>query len=237
MMHQTEKYSLVEYDDFSVLSMPYTAGELAMVIVLPKKRTGLATVEKALDTTKVESLLNDLNEAPPRETQLSLPKFKIEFGTGLIPAFQSLGMKRAFSLQADFGGITGHDGGLGEIWISQIEHKAMIEVNEEGSEAAAATAVGAVLGGGLHIPSFTADHPFLFLLVDRSTEAILFMGRVSDFPDAPIDPDFAGSEWPINPSTLGIFVILFMGGMGIRGWRRRAPGMRSVRRGRSKLRG
>lgn len=181
MMRRKGKYALSEYDDFTALSMPYKDHSLSMVIILPKERTGLAKVEKKLSSETVQSVLSDLEKRLPAEVALSLPRFKTEFEADVIPAFKALGMELAFSdTKADFGGITGHDNKPGEIWINQIRHKAFLEVNEEGSEAAAATAVEFATRSASLSTQFKADHPFMFLLAERSTGAVLFMGRVNN---------------------------------------------------------
>jgi serpin B len=181
MMHQTARYPMVRHDDFMAVAMPYKVESLAMVIILPDDRTGLAGVEEKLTIKTVQSILKDLEESNPTKVMLSLPRFKIEFGSSLIPAFEALGMKLAFSAEkADFGGITGRDNALGLIWIAQIQHKAFLEVNEEGSEAAAATAVEFQTKSVPSITRFEVDHPFLFMLVDKTTNAILFVGRVNN---------------------------------------------------------
>ena len=129
--------------------------------------------------TRIGNVLEDLEKRKPGKLVLMLPKFKISVMSDLIPAFADLGLKLAFDGEkADFGGITGRPDGLGLIWISQIKHQAFLEVNEEGSEAAAATAVEFKTRSS---PArFQANRPFLFLLVDRQTDAILFMGRVKN---------------------------------------------------------
>lgn len=178
MMNQTAEYPMVRRDNFMAVAMPYKVESLAMVIILPRERDGLAGVERKLSTGMIESVLRDLERSKPAKVMLSLPRFKIEHGAGLIPAFQSNGMRLAFSPKdADFGGITGRNHALGLIWIAQIRHKAFLEVNEEGTEAAAATAVEFVTRSAM-IARFQVDHPFLFLLVDKTTNAILFMGCV-----------------------------------------------------------
>jgi serpin B len=185
MMHQTAEYSLATYDDFVALAMPYKVDSLAMVILLPKERMGLVGMEEDLSPDTLQSVLGDLEALKPAKVRLWLPSFKIAFEASLVPSFQSLGMRSAFSPGgADFGGIIGQDSAPGVIWISEIEHKAFLEVNEQGAEAAAATAVVTTWGGlgylfgGSEPPLVQVDHPFLFLLVDRSTNAILFIGRV-----------------------------------------------------------
>ncbi len=181
MMHQTAEFSVATRDGCMAVALPYKVDSLAMVVILPTERKGLPGIEKQLSAAFVQAVLDDLGKHHPTKVALSLPRFKIEFGADLIPAFQSEGMKLAFSAEkADFGGITGRDTSLGLIWIAQIKHKAFLEVNEEGSEAAAATAVELQTKSVPRITRFLADHPFLFLLVDKATNAILFMGCVND---------------------------------------------------------
>jgi serpin B len=161
--------------------MPYKTDPLSMVIFLPKERNGLAGIEQKISMAMVRSVLCDFEKNKPEKVMLTLPKFRIEFGSGLKSAFQTLGMKLAFSDQADFGGITGRENTPGLIWIGQIQHKAFIEINEEGSEAAAATGVEFITKSiSPKITRFNVDHPFLFLLMDKTTGAILFMGRVNN---------------------------------------------------------
>lgn len=178
-MRQTSGFRLVERENFRALLLPYQGEALAMVLVLPKERTGLPATEKSLSSSGVEALLNDLQAQNPDKVRVTLPRFKIESSCNLVPAFQNLGMDLAFSAEkADFGGITGKENAPGLIWISQIQHKAFIEVNEEGSEAAAATAVEFMTRSSFGMAKFEADHPFLFFIVDSEATAILFMGRV-----------------------------------------------------------
>ena len=117
-------------------------------------------------------------EAPRREVDAYLPKFKLETSFGLKPTLEAMGMKRAFSRDADFSGISSTE----PLYISAVLHKAYVDVNEEGTEAAAAT--GVVVGAMAArvpqpVPVFRADHPFLFVIRDTQAGSILFMGRLT----------------------------------------------------------
>lgn len=159
---------------FALLELPYQGGRTAMMLVLPDARDGLAAVEKLpWDKTLFEGL---------RETKLDevvLPRFKLTARYELQKVLQALGMKSAFGAGADFSGIAGKKEPL---QISKVIHKAFVDVNEEGTEAAAATAVVTRAAGppAAAAPRFVADHPFLFFIRDRATGTILFVGRVVD---------------------------------------------------------
>jgi serpin B len=124
-----------------------------------------------------------------REVELFLPRFKVTWGTvNLSGQLTALGMTLAFNQsRADFSGINGHEPPSDDsLFISAVFHKAFVEVNEEGTEAAAATAVSMILTMALRpsepppVPIFRADHPFLFAIRDRKSGAILFLGRITD---------------------------------------------------------
>jgi len=170
-MHQTGAFRLLEKKDFQAAALPYKGQKLSMVVVLPRAVEGLPALEKELNAENLALWLSELDKSQEEEIDLFLPRFKVETGYDLIPPFKELGMKDAFSGAADFRGM---GGGL---HISQIKHKAFCEVNEEGTEAAAATAVE-MSEMGLRHPTFRADHPFLYLIRDNETGCILFMGRL-----------------------------------------------------------
>ncbi len=177
-MYQKGSFRLIEKDDFQAIAMPYKGKALAMIAVLPQKVDGLAGLEKDLSPEKIEAWLAELDSASEQDVMLYLPKFKFETGYDLVPACAGLGMKDAFApAAADFSGMGWPKG---KLWISQIKHKAFVEVNEEGTEAAAATAVEMATKSISMDPVFKADHPFIFLIRDNSTGSILFMGRVAN---------------------------------------------------------
>jgi serine protease inhibitor len=172
MMEQTHKFGYAETDEMQALEMPYAGGALSMIVLLPRARDGLASLEAALTAENLDRWTAGLR---PEEVQVSLPRFEITFGVLLDAALQSLGMADAFSERADFSGMDG----ARRLYIGAVLHKAFVKVNEEGTEAAAATVV-MTLGAGLPppLPVFRADHPFLFLIREVRTGSILFLGRV-----------------------------------------------------------
>jgi len=178
MMNQTEKFGYAEDGDVQVLEMSYQGDELSMVIVLPRKKDGLAKVEAALTRRKLTAWIGDLHK---REVAVSVPRFTTTFTIGLKDTLTDMGMKDAFGPgAADFSGMADTD----EIFIAAVIHKAFVEVNEEGTEAAAATAVVAELKAeAVRMPVFRADHPFIFMIRHKATGAVLFLGRLADPTD------------------------------------------------------
>ena len=177
-MYQKGSFSFIEKDDFQAIAMPYKGKSLAMVVVLPKTVDGLASLEQNLSPENVVQWLAEIDSVSAQDVDLFLPKFKFATGYDLVPACAALGMKDAFApAAADFSGMGWPKG---KLWISQIKHKAFVEVNEEGTEAAAATAVEMSRESVSMDPVFKADHPFIFLIRENSTGSILFMGRAAN---------------------------------------------------------
>jgi serpin B len=182
LMHRTASYRLVEDRNTQTIELPYGDGALAMVVVLPRQRDGLPTLEKGLDGARLDALLTQIDNNHPREVEVHLPRFRVEASFRLDDVLQRLGARRAFDRErTDFSGMTADPAGL---YIGAVLHRAFVEVNEEGTEAAAATAVVMVLGAAMVKPApppiFRADHPFLFLIRDRRTKLVLFLGRLLD---------------------------------------------------------
>lgn len=173
LMRQKGEFGYDEFDGLQVLELPYEGGDLSMVVLLPDQVDGLAGLEAALS---VENLARWTGRLRPMEVEVVLPRFKLTGEFGLGSTLAAMGMPEAFSDAADFSGMNGrpHD-----LFIGHVVHKAFVEVNEEGAEAAAATAV--IMARGISMsPVFRADHPFLFLIRDNATGSILFLGRVAD---------------------------------------------------------
>ena len=172
MMHLTHRFRYMENDELQMLEMPYSRNELSMVILLPKKADGLADIEKNLTAANIGK------EAV--SVQVTLPKFKITSAFGVGETLKAMGMTDAFdSKKADFSGMTEKE----KLFISAVIHKAFVAVDEEGTEAAAATAV--VMDAGApprqeESKVFKADHPFAFMIRHNATGAILFTGRVAN---------------------------------------------------------
>jgi len=162
MMSQAADFKMARTETVQALELPYESGDLSMIILLPNPG------EKPALTS-----LDDL-EFREMEVMVQLPKFKIETEFYLGKTLSALGMPLAFSGKADFSDMDeSHN-----LSIDEVIHKAFIEVNEEGTEAAAATAVG--IRATSMPPQFIADHPFLFLIRENSTGTILFIGRITD---------------------------------------------------------
>ena len=173
MMNRTGKFSYAKLDNLQILELPYVEDELSMIILLPEKTNALAELEKNLTAENISTWLKQLRN---REVIVSIPKFKMESQFDLVPVLKSMGMKDAFTNKADFSGMNGKK----DLAISAVVHKAYVDVNEEGTEAAAATGVAVSLTSAMPepIPIFRADRPFIFLIRDNDSGSILFLGRV-----------------------------------------------------------
>jgi serpin B len=177
LMHRTGQYRYLDGGNFQALELPYAGKDLAMVVLLPRKPADLGNLEKVLSTVRLQEWLGKSGE---QDVSVWLPRFKMTKELQLNQVLADMGMPTAFiDGKADFSGMSGSRPPL---HISQVVHKAFVDVNEEGTEAAAATAV--ILSAPTALPrrpvSFRADHPFVFLIRDMHTGSILFMGRVNN---------------------------------------------------------
>jgi serpin B len=180
LMHRAGSYKYFNGGTFQILEMPYKTGELSMIVFLPKDMDGLRAFEQSLTASHAKQWLSQLQ--PVSRVIVTFPKFKVTEQLELGSTLGAMGMPSAFERSAaDFSGMTGNR----ELFLSAVIHKAFIDVNEVGTEAAAATAV-AMVGMAIRAPDptpppeFRADHPFVFLIRDNRSGGILFMGRVSD---------------------------------------------------------
>ena len=182
LMHRAGGYNYFDGGSFQALEIPYKSGELSMVVLLPKEVDGLPALERSLTASNLKQWLSQLRPVP--KVIVTIPKFKLTKQFELQTTLGAMGMPLAFERGvADFSGMTGNR----ELFISAVIHKAFIDVDEQGTEAAAATAV--VMQRALALapdrnrpqpPVFRADHSFLFMIRDNRSGSILFMGRVTD---------------------------------------------------------
>lgn len=174
-MYQKGDFRILREKDFQALSMPYKGENMSMVVFLPKDKHGLAALESQFTIQNLKEWLDKLDRQMAQKVKLYVPKFKLETKYDLLSPFQKMGMKDAFEQAADFSGMGWKKG---DLWISQIKHRAFVEVNEEGTEAAGATAVEMQTKSMDQTPVFRADHPFAFIIRDNQNNSILFMGRM-----------------------------------------------------------
>jgi len=171
MMNRTGKYGYTQDSEYRAVEIPYGSGNLSMYCIIPEKDNVNDFIAQ-FDSNKWNAIKRRLSM---KSVRLSIPCFKIEYEAQDIKnKLTELGMGEAFSFGADFSKISQYDG----LWIDDVKHKAVIDVNEKGTEAAAVTIIGMATPS---VPSlFTANKPFMFVIADNETGTILFMGKVVD---------------------------------------------------------
>ncbi|MCS7167534.1 MAG: serpin family protein [Gemmatales bacterium] len=176
MMYQSGQFPFFWEAGVRGIELPYAGKDVTMVLFVTDQLDGLPEFEKSLSAEKLQQLLSKLRMA--NDVDVFLPRFRVTSEFQLQEELKALGMKDAFEAgQADFSGISPE--ALSQKWhISAVVHKAFVEVNEEGTEAAAAT--GVIIKAVALPPSFRADRPFFFLIRDKRTNSILFMGRITN---------------------------------------------------------
>jgi serpin B len=175
-MRQTDSFIYAHGEGVALLEMPYADERLSMVILLPDEPDGIGALESALTPERLAGHLAGLSR---QTVQVIVPRFKLTTQYDLIPTLQAIGMKDAFGRKADFSGIST----TRDPHITAVVHKAFVQVDEEGTEAAAATgvAIGVTsMAPRRDPPLFRADHPFVFLIRDMDSGMILFIGRLTD---------------------------------------------------------
>jgi serpin B len=179
-IHLRADFALATRQGYQAIRLPYEGGRVSMVIVVPDP--GNTAIAQRLDDGEMKSLFAALR-TPPRHVELALPRYHATFKSSLVGISKSMGMRRAFDFKtADFSGMTGKAQAELPLAIGQIMHAAVIDVAEEGTEAAAATAATMVAKAIRSPPAqmFRVDRPFLFAIVDETTGAVLFAGRIAD---------------------------------------------------------
>lgn len=176
MMSKQGKVEYGEGEDYQAIRLPYGNEKTAMYVILPRKDLDVNSLIGKMDPAKWEEIKS--STGIQRDVIVQLPRFKIEYGIKLLnDSLSNLGMAEAFTDRADFSGI--REG----IFINRVMHKAVIEVNEEGSEAAAATVVEMTEAAAMEPLKFIADRPFIFLIAEEETGSILFMGKMWEVKD------------------------------------------------------
>ncbi|MFA6146134.1 MAG: serpin family protein [Patescibacteria group bacterium] len=177
MMQRTDKdakFNYTETDDLQVLEMPYEGNKLSMMVLLPKNED-LSSLESSLSLEKINDWKSKLQE---QRVDVFMPKFTFDTKYFMNETLAKMGMPTAFTNSADFSGMDGTK----DLSIQNVIHQAFVDVNEEGTEAAAATGIsmGETSAPPQQTPVFRADHPFLFVIQDKDNGNILFFGRVSN---------------------------------------------------------
>lgn len=183
-MEATGSYPLLIRKGFSMLELPYKGGvdspELALYIILPDKINGLSDIENRMDSGMLRELFDGLQE---QRVNLFIPKYKLEETLNVNDLLKHMGMGEAFTDKADFSGITGNR----DLKIDKVIHKTFLDIDEKGTEAAAATGIS-MNTTAIYSPEkpyiFRADRPFIFMIADKKTKSILWMGRLEN-PETP----------------------------------------------------
>jgi serpin B len=173
LMNQTSTLNYTAGEGYQAVELPYDGGELVMLVILPADGR-MAEIEQSLNAESLQTMRNAMQA---QYTQLALPRFKLDGSFGLKSSLQQLGMRQAFTDQANFSAISS---GMA-LFVQDVVHKSFAEVDENGTEAAAATGV---IAGVTAIPPkpvvFKANRPFLFAIIDQPTAALVFLGRIVD---------------------------------------------------------
>nr|Q6J201.1 RecName: Full=Serine protease inhibitor; AltName: Full=Jellypin; Short=JP; Flags: Precursor [Cyanea capillata]AAT35220.1 serine protease inhibitor jellypin [Cyanea capillata] len=175
MYHSAElKYFMDENSKCDLVELPYSSKAFSMMLIVPHEVEGLSAVQSSLSLSQVSGWISNVQSAAPQTVDVFLPRFKVSQKVNMKDNLKSLGINDMFSMQANLSGIAGsHD-----LFVSSAIHQAVIEVNEEGTEAAAATGFGVNF---MSMPmQVRADKPFLFLIISNVTKSILFIGKIAN---------------------------------------------------------
>ena len=173
MMNAKEKFNVYQGDGISLLELPYQGNDFSMLVLLPNEDRSIGEIERGLSVDNLNEYISKLSE---KEVQLMFPKFKFDAEYQLKPVLSDMGMPIAFSNAANLSRMSRSN----DLKIDEVFHKAFVEVSEEGTEAAAATAVVIVLKSITMPVEFYANRPFIFIIRENKDGNILFMGRVTN---------------------------------------------------------
>jgi serpin B len=179
-MRQVTSARYFEGESFQAAEFDYDDGEFGLAVFLPRERAGLDAFERSLTGAQLDALLERLASAERARLDVTLPKIEMNAEYDLVPQLQSLGLRAAFTDVADFSGVTEQT----SLAVSAVIHKTFLAIDEEGTEAAAVTAIDmrATAAPGAPEPppiEFKADHPFFIVLRHKPTRARLFLGRIA----------------------------------------------------------
>lgn len=177
MMHEQAPYAYTEDAQVQVVQLPYKGDELSMLVVLPKAKDKIA-MQRVVNTLNAKQISQWNNNLVKHEVILDLPKFKLEESYTMDSLLATMGMAKAFSSEANFSLFSQNI----PLSVDAIVHKAVVEVDEKGTKAAASTGITiSPISRGYYVntSTFTADHPFIFMIIDNKTDAILFLGQVN----------------------------------------------------------
>eukprot|EP00794_Sanderia_malayensis_P019718 gene19719-21664_t len=175
MFHTDEyKYFVDRSKNCDVLELPYTSKSFRMILVVPHEIDGLTQVQSSLDLKLISSWINSVQSARTETIDVFLPRFKVSQKINLKEKLKQLGISALFTENADLSGISGSR----NLYVSSAVHQAVIEVNEEGTEATSATGIGMNF---MSLPTqLQVNKPFLFMIIHNETKSVLFIGRVAD---------------------------------------------------------
>ncbi|ELT94637.1 hypothetical protein CAPTEDRAFT_178608 [Capitella teleta] len=188
--------------NIKILELPYEDDDVSMFVLLPDDEQGLLVLEEDLVDSKLTELFSGLRE---QRVKVALPKFQVTQSMSLKSLLVEMGMEDLFnSREADLSGINGKK----DLYVTEVVHKAFIQVDEEGTEAAASTGVLIGLTAVMETPEFIANHPFMYVIWEKSTSSALFMGRLTRSTDETQPLGAFGVEYQVRDTASGVALSL-----------------------------
>lgn len=172
-LNDDDDFPFYENKTLQVLQLPYIGDEVAMMILLPREKDGIDSVEASLSSSFVQEFKEKLKMM---EVKIALPRFRLEYSKSLVSCFQELGVNLIFLPGAELTHLSDSSG----LFVTEILHKTVLNVNEAGTEAAAVTMVEMSRSAPVRKPEFIVDHPFMLVIYNTKNDLILFMGRINE---------------------------------------------------------